>query len=301
LDVEYRFISSNILQLLLIKEGAQDRDYPYHVFILVQTVRVVPNLAFAFLTMEETMKRVTILTLSVVMLMLLIASSALAGTADGGTGITLSYPDNTIACEPTFHVSTTGVPNNWTVRYSIFMVTDTGSLSQIGGGEVTDNLDINFEPPALEPSSTETYAVFVAVFNADGVLKTKLSGKWTVTCEEKPPQGGEGCTPGYWRQEQHFDSWVLTGYAPGDDYNSVLGVSGSFDTLLDAVWARGGRENALARHAVAALLNAAHPDVDYAYSVDEVLAGVQDAYASGDFEPFKNALDTANNAGCSLN
>ncbi len=247
------------------------------------------------------MKRVTILTVSVILLMLLIASSALAGTADGGTGITLSYPDNMITCEPTFHFSTTGIPDSWTVKYDIFMVTDSGSLTRIGGSEVTGNLDVTFTPPALEPGNTETYAVFAAVFNADGVLKTKLRGKWTVTCEEKPPQGGEGCTPGYWRQDQHFDSWVPTGYAPGDEYNVVFGVSGSFDTLLDAVWANGGGENALARHAVAALLNAAHPDINYAYSVDEILAGVQNAYATGDFEPFKNALDTANNAGCSLN
>jgi hypothetical protein len=71
--------------------------------------------------------------------------------------------------------------------------------------------------------------------------------------------------------------------------------------LLDAVWLGGGGENALARHAVAALLNAAHPDINYYYSVSQILAGVQAAYASGDFEPFKSALDFANNAGCPLN
>ena len=43
-----------------------------------------------------------------------------------------------------------------------------------------------------------------------------------------------------------------------------------------------------------------HPDVSYEYTVAEVLAGVQAAYASGDFEPFKDALDVANNAGCPL-
>ena len=32
----------------------------------------------------------------------------------------------------------------------------------------------------------------------------------------------DGCTPGYWKQEQHFDSWVPTGYAPGDDFDTVL-------------------------------------------------------------------------------
>ena len=49
------------------------------------------------------------------------------------------------------------------------------------------------------------------------------------------------------------------------------------------------------------MLNAASPDVNYFYTVAEVIAGVQNAYATGDFEPFKNQLDFANNAGCPLN
>ena len=42
--------------------------------------------------------------------------------------------------------------------------------------------------------------------------------------------------------------------------------------------------NALARHAVAALLNAASPDVDFDFTTAEVIDLVQDAFASGDFE-----------------
>ena len=112
------------------------------------------------------------------------------------------------------------------------------------------------------------------------------------------PSGGEGCTPGYWRQEHHFDSWV--GYSPDDIYNDIFMVDGSFGTLLDAVWARGGGENALARHAVAALLNAASPNVDYAYSTGQVIDLVQDAYANGTFESVKNQFEAENEAGCPL-
>ena len=36
------------------------------------------------------------------------------------------------------------------------------------------------------------------------------------------PPGGEGCTPGFWKQEQHFDSWV--GFAPTDSFDAVFGV-----------------------------------------------------------------------------
>ena len=28
------------------------------------------------------------------------------------------------------------------------------------------------------------------------------------TLDEEPPTGMEGCTPGYWRQPQHFGNWV---------------------------------------------------------------------------------------------
>lgn len=116
---------------------------------------------------------------------------------------------------------------------------------------------------------------------------------------ETPPPAGQGCTPGYWRQDHHFDSW--TTYSPSDSYDATFGVDGSFATLLDAVWARGGGENALARHAVAALLNAASPGVDYLYTEADVISMVQSAYASGDFEGIKNLFAAENEMGCTLN
>lgn len=95
----------------------------------------------------------------------------------------------------------------------------------------------------------------------------------------------QGCTPGYWKQKQHFDSWV--GYAPTDNFNTVFGV-GPDITLLEALKAKGGGENAFLRHAVAALLNeqalenwsepgwvqrvvdlAYHPDGDFEYRKDQ--------------------------------
>ena len=92
-------------------------------------------------------------------------------------------------------------------------------------------------------------------------------------CAEPP--GGQGCTPGYWKN--HEDAWPATGFALGDDFDSTFGVF-LFNpdiTLFEAVWARGGRNNKLARHGTAALLSAAHPGVTYSYSVEEVIALVQ--------------------------
>jgi hypothetical protein len=126
------------------------------------------------------------------------------------------------------------------------------------------------------------------------------SSNWTVNVNVECEEEGEGCTPGFWRQDQHFDSWV--GYDPDDDFEVVFGVDASFDphTLGDAVLLGGGGEYALARHAVAALLNAASPDVDYPYTEAEVIAMVQAAYASGDFESAKDVFEAANEAFCPL-
>ncbi len=165
--------------------------------------------------------------------------------------------------------------------------------------------DIEQEPFQMNVASEDFVSsgadVLVVTLEAERDRGTSSAGSLTVTCTPPPPGGGDGCTPGYWKQPHHFDSWEATGYAPADSFDAVFGVDSSFETLLDGVGATGGGENALARHAVAALLNASNPDVDYAYSAAEVIASVQDAYASGDFEGAKDALAEQNELGCPLN
>lgn len=151
---------------------------------------------------------------------------------------------------------------------------------------------------------------------------------WDVFCinpppPPPPPPGNAGCTPGYWRPgadpstgnfSRIIVRWGEAGINPIAIFDSVFGVTGfngnvydgnAFDdggsgTLLDAVYARGGGVNALARHAVAALLNANHPDVAYPLTEAQIIAGVQAAFASGDFGPFKDQLNAANNLGCPI-
>jgi hypothetical protein len=119
---------------------------------------------------------------------------------------------------------------------------------------------------------------------------------------ETPPSGGEGCTPGYWRQEHHFDSW--TGYAPTDLFSSVFADAFPGQTLLDVVWARGGGVNALGRHAVAALLNTSSAGVDYDYTTAQVVERFNAAFATGsksEMNTQKDLFDFLNNQGCGLN
>jgi len=97
----------------------------------------------------------------------------------------------------------------------------------------------------------------------------------------------EGCSQGYWKN--HPYSWG-PGYDTDDEYDEVFSVH-YYKTLLEALQSGGGGKNALGRQAVAALLNAAHPGIDYFYSEEEVINIVQDAYDTGDFERAKDLLE----------
>jgi hypothetical protein len=112
-----------------------------------------------------------------------------------------------------------------------------------------------------------------------------------------PPKG---CTPGYWKQPQHFESW--TGYAPSDSFAAVFGTGPNIP-LLAALEQGVGGESAFMRHAVAALLNATHPDICYAgwYGNEYMIKWfVQETYRTGEFEYKKDMLEEFNEAGCPL-
>lgn len=131
-----------------------------------------------------------------------------------------------------------------------------------------------------------------------------------VNCGDKPPMGGEGCTPGYWKQTQHFDSWPVA-YTPDMRFSTVFGHeiavrAGGKSTILDptllqALEANGGNINAAARHVVAALLNAASGGVSYNLSAGEVIDLFNANYPDGDLEDMKNRLEMHNEQGCPLN
>ena len=123
------------------------------------------------------------------------------------------------------------------------------------------------------------------------------------------PCAGEGLTPGFWKTHSIYGpaplaGWPQTGYSPDDSYNAIFGVSVAGNpTLLQALNAGGGALNALLRHSTAALLNAAHPNVEYAYTVAQVISLTQAAILSGDagqIESTKNLFETQNELGADL-
>jgi plastocyanin len=124
--------------------------------------------------------------------------------------------------------------------------------------------------------------------------------------------GEIGCSHGYWKN--HASAWMPTGYSPQDTVGRIFPgtipwpeiAASSLREALDFGGGPGveGAVKNLMRQAVAALLNAAHPDVPYPRTVDEVIALVDRALASNDRNAIltaKDLLDHDNNLGCPLN
>lgn len=145
--------------------------------------------------------------------------------------------------------------------------------------------------------------------NASGVRRLEITYRdssgvtaMDLGCPPEPPGGGEGCTPGYWKQEQHFDSW-RNPYDPNDSFNTYFENAFGDMTLLEVLKQGGGGLNALGRHTVAAMLNSASGGVDYAYSPAAVIASFDAVYpgTKGDYETLKNQFAGENERGCPLN
>lgn len=166
----------------------------------------------------------------------------------------------------------------------------------IPGGIATTTLQLFSEPANQNPDS---------LLWELGILRLPL------VTTPPPEPGDEGCTPGYWKN--HTGSWAASGYSPSQTVSSVFSGAGAFpslagQTLLQALQGGGGpgtlgAAKILLRAATAALLNAAHPGVDYTRTAADIIADVNAALASGSRDrmlALASALDGDNNLGCPL-
>jgi hypothetical protein len=128
---------------------------------------------------------------------------------------------------------------------------------------------------------------------------------------QRAPTLGEGCTPGFWKN--HVSAWGATGFTAGRTASSVFSGASAFPslssrTLLQTLQGGGGSgtlgaARILLRAAVAALLNSAHPNLDYPRTTAEVIAAVNAALASNNrttMLTLATALDNNNQLGCNL-
>jgi len=140
------------------------------------------------------------------------------------------------------------------------------------------------------------------------VVAVTASTECTATVECLPPPK-TGCTPGFWKNCTIH--WGPTGYRTDQSISSVF-TFGSCCTslggvsLLSALDFGGGSSTCegaqiLLRAAVAALLNASSPEVDYTYTEQQVITMVSAALQSCNrptMVALASELDRANNRGC---
>jgi len=217
------------------------------------------------------------------------------------------YVNGEDADTPTGPSIVVGAPVLWE-----YIVTNTGDVD-LTNVEVTDDiLGLIGTIPSLAVGETQT-------LTANG---TAAAGQYANlgTATGTPPVGpdvsdedpshylGEGeysgLTPGFWKN--HTDLWV--DYTPGQFVGDVFDIPAELsdladDTLLEALAYKGGKDaigmaRNLLRQAVAALLNASHPLVNYPATVTDIITDTNDALATLDrdaMEVLKDQFDMWNN------
>ena len=179
---------------------------------------------------------------------------------------------------------------------------------QSGEGDEFDAKNLPISVPAGASSLT------VQALSEGGSLPASFA--WivgTVAIEEPPPPppGGQGCTPGYWKN--HLDAWGPAGFSPNQALSTVFSQAGlgtlASDSLLAALKYKGGstltaKKQILLRAAVASVLNAGHPGVSFGSTPAQIISAVNAALESNDetkILALATELDDRNNAGCKLN
>jgi cysteine-rich repeat protein len=202
------------------------------------------------------------------------------------------------------------------------------------GGHQPDTYDVSLDPSTLDPSAmvvqpaSGQYTYELTLANAkfadanflvnDPSCRDSFCGDGFVDEGEQCDDGnmidgdgcsaactiemaGEGCTPGYWKQEHHFDSWQ--NYAYNTQFSDVFENAFPGMTLLDVLNQGGGGLKALGRHTVAALLNSQSDGVSYDIPGAAVINSFNAVYPGqkASYESVKDLLQGFNESNCPLN
>ena len=221
---------------------------------------------------------------------------------------------NGLGPSATFSASATGgtvLGGNFTVQpnpgcIEVWNATSTATVA-VASALVSNSPDFALERIVTAVGTADVDATFTNHYGVSSASVSVSSANgafiwFKFAPRDVPPPGGQGCTPGYWKQSQHFGSWTSP-YTPTTTFASAFGSSafGSM-TMLQVLSQGGGGMNALGRHAAAALLNAASANVAYDLSVAAVISRFNTAAAgsAGAIEAQKNQFDMLNNQGCPL-
>jgi hypothetical protein len=272
-------------------------------------------------------------------------------TNNGVTLTVPTYPANAplMHCEPHLDatantISLVGLPAGSSVRLNWILSSGVAGdpLTMIGQNFTNQDGTVSYTIPYPEDTADWPYqdatsraivvSVQVAVTTSTGSTVKIAAKGWKVVCVPKKPEEPtvkNGCTPGFWGRiaepaDQALPDWATAGLSIDQSYEAVFGIDATLDppgpapvianpTLGQAVGMNGGGENALARHAVAALLNAMHPGVSYPMDPAAVITAVQNAYSTADdvstpgneraaaIEAVHHLFEGYNEIGCPLN
>jgi serine-aspartate repeat-containing protein C/D/E len=228
----------------------------------------------------------------------------------GADGLISTAGDNTLATTTTGidgHYQFTGLTPG--VEYQVQFSKPAGTVytTANAGSDLTDsdaNVATGMSQIITLASGENNTTLDAGVISNPGIdIEKYVQGRYLV----EGMGGGEGLTAVFWKAHSIYGpaplaGWPETGYGPNDSYESIFGVAvPGTPTLLDALNTGGGGIDALMRHSTAALLNAANPYVSYAYTKTQIIAMVQAAVASGNYETTKDLFAAQNELGADLN
>ncbi len=219
----------------------------------------------------------------------------------GGTGPTVTF---TVSAD---------IDSNGSIDQTYQTTLNAGQCKDVwvAGGSVGDTVSVTETVPA---GYTASFAVFTrnggtvtpgasgSGNTATGLAANGTTGSLVIFTNTPtpppPPPGVAGCTPGYWKQSHHFDSWPAP-YTPNMQFSAVFENAFPGKTLLQVLSQGGGGLTALGRHTVAALLSAG--SVNYGMTPAQVIAAFNSVYPGGDYETLHTQLAAMNERGCPLN
>lgn len=152
----------------------------------------------------------------------------------------------------------------------------TGTITGGGAGTITDATDMNYTVTAGTYSVSETIPTGWAQTSSTCSNVAIAAGE-TKTClvvNTLIPVAVQYCSPGYWKQDQHFGSYVT--YLPTTLFGDVFENAFPGKTLLQVLWQGGGGLNMLGRATVGGLLNST--SMNTGMTVAQVIAAFNAVY-----------------------
>jgi uncharacterized repeat protein (TIGR01451 family) len=182
---------------------------------------------------------------------------------------------------------------------------------QDGGCKVVDTHVIGTSATTVtvtENVASNTVLDSIVITNASGTQK--VTGKTSVNVSSSdagnanvtfynhlipPHHGGHGCTSGYYQDSNHHGAYT-GGYSPHTQFSSVFGGNAYQGKTLDDVLHFSSRsgQDALAREAVAAFLNAQNNDVGYNMSTGQVIRTFNSAWGSRNYDQARQQFESWN-------